>query len=454
MKSDVPDLSSCAPKNRVIHRFEKCAVYSCSNVLYVQGKITKQYQSIIALSATYGDATATYGDATATYGDAIAHFTDTYSGHKMWLMAKTLQVASDRAYDETKTVLPAEVARGVYIENPPSAEALKLMHLLINKAAGRMAEDRHHELRLAEIKAIKGMRNHSRDTLRSLFKELRSTVLIYDDTKEQCEIIGGFMDEVCLDYRHEVNHDLLIKWYFSRTFRRMAAASCHWAIMDRQTIFALSSKYSILLFQHIASLKNLSHINSKTFTIPELRAVLGIEDGRLERFSHTNRRALQPCLSEISQLSRLTLWAELHKVGRSVASVTIFWEEKDYGQKSDAQRELDRPKVGRQARRESRVDHPAEDLEPETVAASDAVPKPPPETERMAFPRSGSVKGSTPWEALAREHVTRLQGNHLPDLLMLSEQFRAWCRVKSIPLDMNGIEAVFTGFCRSYRPPL
>nr|CRY94519.1 hypothetical protein [uncultured prokaryote] len=53
-------------------------------------------------------------------------------------MGKTLQVAADRAYDPTKTMLPAEVARGIYIENPPSAQALKLMHLLIAKAGGRM----------------------------------------------------------------------------------------------------------------------------------------------------------------------------------------------------------------------------------------------------------------------------------------------------------------------------
>ena len=45
-------------------------------------------------------------------------------------MGKTTQVAADRAYDRTKTVLPAEVARGVYMRNAPSLAALKLMHLM------------------------------------------------------------------------------------------------------------------------------------------------------------------------------------------------------------------------------------------------------------------------------------------------------------------------------------
>lgn len=76
-------------------------------------------------------------------------------------MVKTLQVAADRAHDDAKTVLPAEVARGVYIKNPPSAEALKLMHRFIATAGGRMAEDVRHELRLTSTKSITGMRNPS-----------------------------------------------------------------------------------------------------------------------------------------------------------------------------------------------------------------------------------------------------------------------------------------------------
>ena len=147
-------------------------------------------------------------------------------------MVKTTQIAADRAHDETKTVLPAEVARGVYIENPPGAEALKLMHLLIGKAGGRMAEDVRHELRLADIKKIDGMRNHSRTTLRKLFIELAGAVIVFDDTEAQCEIIGGFLDRAKLDYRHEVSDDLLVAWWFGGAFREMAEKSYHWGIIS------------------------------------------------------------------------------------------------------------------------------------------------------------------------------------------------------------------------------
>ena len=51
-------------------------------------------------------------------------------------MGKTTEVAADRAYDQTKTVLPKEVARGVYMQHAPSLQALKLMHLMIGTAGG------------------------------------------------------------------------------------------------------------------------------------------------------------------------------------------------------------------------------------------------------------------------------------------------------------------------------
>ena len=168
-------------------------------------------------------------------------------------MGKTIQVAADREADQTKTVLPAEVARGVYIRNPPSAQALKLMHLLIAKAGGRMADDVQHEFRLSEIRKISGMKNHDRASLEPLIADLAAVVLVHDDMEKKRITISGIVDEGVIDYRHEISGDLLVTWTFRRAFQRMAAESNHWAIVDRQTVFALSSKYAILLFQHIAS---------------------------------------------------------------------------------------------------------------------------------------------------------------------------------------------------------
>lgn len=280
-------------------------------------------------------------------------------------MGKTVQVAKDRAFDTSKTVLPAEVARGVYIENPPGAQALKLMHLMISTAGGRMADDVQHQFRLSDIRKVSGMKHHDRESLSLMFRELRAAVLTYDDTERKRLIIGGLLDEALVDYRDEISGDLLVTWYFGRTFRRMADESNHWAILDRQTVFALSSKYAILLFQHVASLANLQRVNSRSFSISELRALLGVPADKLERFADLNRRALQSAIAEINQISRLNLTATPVKVGRTVAAVNISWAIKGFDDKCAAARELKAHSAGRKARRSGSA---------ETVAVSqDAV---------------------------------------------------------------------------------
>jgi hypothetical protein len=331
-------------------------------------------------------------------------------------MGKTLDVARDRAFDQAKTVLPTEVARGTYMQNVPGLAALKLMHLMIGTAGGRMADDVRHEIRMSDIRAIDGMRHHDRASLTPLFAELAAAVLISDDKEKQVVTIGGLVDEARIDYRHEVSGDLLVTWTFRSTFRRMAAESNHWTILDRQTVFHLSSKYAVMLFQHVASLANLDHINAKTFTVAELRALLGVTEGKHKRFAELNRWTLKPAVSEINQLSRLTLTATPNKIGRTVASVTIRWQVKE--DPCAAKQELARPKVGRAARREGTV-----------------------EAQVRTFPASGSIAYDTHWTGLKQAAGCNMDNG------LIADKFRAWCTDKGIALDAPSIEKAFRNFC-------
>ena len=270
------------------------------------------------------------------------------------------------------------------------------------------------------------MDNLTRKSVVPLFAELRAATLINDDPTAMRTVVGGLLDEAVVDYRHEVSGDTLITWTFGSTFRRMARESNHWAILDRQAVFHLGSKYSVLLFQHISSLTNLKHIASKRFAVSDLRAVLGVPEGKLERFSNLSTRAIKPAIAEInSDLTRLTLTATYHKIGRTVAEVEIAWEVKEDLTKVKA--ELDRPKVGRKARRDGTAETPV-----------------------TAFPASGSVKDCQPWDRIAREHAPKLEGRHTPDLHQLADVFRRWCDGKLINLDASSIEKTFTTWCKSY----
>ena len=153
--------------------------------------------------------------------------------------------------------------------------------------------------------------------------------------------------------------------------------------------------------------------------MPELRVALGLPEGKIKRFADLNRDVLTPAIAEINQLSRLTLTATRHKIGRTVASVTIGWAINP--DPTEVKRELDRSNIGRKARLQGTAETPV-----------------------AAFPTSGSIRFLDPWERLARENCNRDHGK-------IADAFRAWCRKKKIKLDANGIERIFVNFCASQK---
>lgn len=349
-------------------------------------------------------------------------------------MGKTLQVAADRAFDRTKTVLPAEVARGIYMQNPPGLAALKLMHVLIGQAGGRMGEDVEHRVKLSEVRGIEGLRHHDRASLTPLFAELQAAVLINDDVERKRVTIGGLLDVAEVDYRDEASGDLVISWYFSRMFTRTAAASDHWAILDRQTAFRLKSRYSMLLFQHISSLVKQAHVTKKVFTVGELRAVLGVETGRLERFANLNARAIQPAIEEISTESRLVLTATPRKIGRTVVSIEIAWAEKSGEDRRSLKDEMNRHSSGRKARR---------DGEAETLV-QDALPP---------FPQTGGLTYVPAWNALFKEAWSRTgrpYGNR-PDSARVADHVRRIIAEQGLRFDSPKVPALLSNVVQNWR---
>ena len=180
-------------------------------------------------------------------------------------------------------------------------------------------------------------------------------------------------------------------------------------------MFNLRSKYSILLFQHVASLVNLDHKVSQIFTIKELRGMLGVPEGKLSTWNNLNQMALKPAILEVNQLARFSIKAVPIKDGRHVDGVRISWETKT--DVEPVKEELDRSNIGRKVRREGTG-----------------------ETPIAAFPDSGSIRFLDPWERLARENCNWDHGK-------IADAFRAWCSIKKIALDANRIERYFKNFC-------
>lgn len=331
----------------------------------------------------------------------------------------TLQVAHDRANIPDDGVIPREMARGVWIERPPGAAATKCLHMMIDQAAGRMADECWHEMHLRDIRKVRGMRNHDLASLRDMMHEIAAATFSFEvdvDQRRRKVGIGTFMESGELIYDRADEGDLTLRWRFGYSFRELARESNHWAILDRQAFFLMKSRYSLALFQHISASLRLRHLSSETFTIEQLRAVLGIGPSKIKRWSDLHRDALKPAIAEINKRASFDVEMRIIKAGRRVKSVEILWADKP--DKRSTRLENERHSAGRAARDSGTVETPV-----------------------VAFPVEGSIAFDARWQKLKQAAGCNL------DNTLIAEKFRVFCLDRKIRLDAQNIERVFSDFC-------
>lgn len=142
---------------------------------------------------------------------------------------------------------------------------------------------------------------------------------------------------------------------FHDSLFRILENSHTWARLKSEIMYLLRSKYSIRLYEMVEKRINLS-MQSETFTVDAFRALLGVPGDKLPRFADFNKHALQPALLEINQLTDYVVTVAAIKRGRTVEKLLMTWVKKGADQLKSAADERQRSRIGRSARRQSRVD--------------------------------------------------------------------------------------------------
>jgi plasmid replication initiation protein len=157
--------------------------------------------------------------------------------------------------------------------------------------------------------------------------------------------------------------DGLLEYEIPQRLRRIIKDSTVFARLQREVMFALSSKYALTLYEMVQKRGNLRFRSSEKFSLEDLRGVLGVAKGKLTSWSNLKLRAIDPAVIEVNALSDYIVAVEPVKTGRRVTHVELKWWKKDAGGTTEAERELGASKVGRKARMEGRVE-PVTTLKP------------------------------------------------------------------------------------------
>jgi plasmid replication initiation protein len=247
-----------------------------------------------------------------------------------------------------------------------SGVARKVLVLLLAKAAGDAWQDAEFCITKGELRG----RHQSNDRLDKVLDELQRILLRVQmksprgqDAVLVAPVVSQRIEELSDDARS------LVYWRFSEPMRRIMQASDHYAELQKQAILAFDSRYSVTLYEQ-GCLRYRRRHPVWQGSIQDLREMLGVPAGKYRDWTDLRRFTLDMAKSEIDHLAPFTLrWQETRR-GRAVVSVELWFEPKPPEARTDAVAELQRPRVGRKARRAETVDR-VEAISPALVADLD-----------------------------------------------------------------------------------
>ncbi len=163
-----------------------------------------------------------------------------------------------------------------------------------------------------------------------------------EDAIERVQLLGGNVEST--------RRDGLFEYEIPPRLRRVIRDSTVFARLQREVMFALSSKYALTLYEMVQKRGNLKYRASEKFSLEDLRGALGVPQGKLSTWSNLKLRALDPATEEVNALSDFMVALDPVKTGRRVTHVEMRWWRKDAGSSAEAERELSFSKVGRKTR--------------------------------------------------------------------------------------------------------
>jgi Initiator Replication protein len=217
--------------------------------------------------------------------------------------------------------------------------------------------------------------------------------------------------------------DGLVRYDFHPQMREIIAESTVFARLHRKIMFALTSKYSLALYEMVQKRGNLTR-SYEEFTIEELRSFMGVPKGKLTSWINFKNRAITPAVQEVSALSDFDVSIDPVKgKSKQFTGVRLSWKRKDTPDLQKVERELNYSKVGRKARMTGTVEE-----------VTGVMP--------TSLPRGGlpSLKGDTLGKA-----KKILPGY---DVYFVESEWRKWAAGKEPPANAD---AAFLAFCKKYR---
>jgi nucleoside diphosphate kinase len=259
-------------------------------------------------------------------------------------LVREYQRTLDARPNDVSIVKPGELVDIVEM-SPLTLTDRRVYNQLLANAWDKIAEPGQHMIPKRELQ---NTLHKGTDRLEDSIRRLMSAIVqvrVLDGKKwvtKRVQLLGG---NVIPDA-----DDGFIRYDFQPLMREIISESRVFARLHRQIMFALSSKYSLALYEMIQKRGNMNR-TSEEMPIDDLRNFMGVPNGKLKPWINFKNFAITPAVREVSDLSDFTVTIEpLKGKGKQFARARLSWARKPPPELAKVERELSFSKVGRKPR--------------------------------------------------------------------------------------------------------
>src|SRR4051794_27157306 len=271
--------------------------------------------------------------------------------------------------DEYSLIKPGELVDVVEL-SPLTLQDRRIYNLLILNAWDSITEPKEHRIHKRDLRGSHNVNDRVGESLVRLMGAVAQLRIERDAGEGDGPETFTRRVQLLAGTEESARGNGIVFYSFPAAVRGIIRESSQYARLQKQVMFAFSSKYALALYEMVQKRGNLKFKTSEEFPVERFRSLLGVDPGKLEAFKSFKQRAIDPAVLEVNGLGEFGCKVEPSAyVGRKVSTVRLSWWAKNLDERKNALNELRFSRVGRRARLKGEV----------VTVATAGLPLPPPQ---------------------------------------------------------------------------
>ena len=197
----------------------------------------------------------------------------------------------------------------------------RVINVLYANAGNALCEDVKHCIPISELRGFHKGGERVKESIIRLMKTVVEVPVKDRKGLPATKLVQILSDTTVSDDDDSPGGQVI--YSFSPGMREIIKDSTLWGRVRTAVVFAFTSKYSLALYELIAARINLSHIWQEEFSVQDLRELLGVPDGKLERTPNLLRWVIKPAEIEVNGLAHFGVKLEPIRTGGTLSLIHI-----------------------------------------------------------------------------------------------------------------------------------